>query len=79
MNESELQKFLRLEGEAVGLDDDLFEEGLLDSLAVVELLEVISKRSGIPIDALANDLSRVSNLTKILRFFESDSPEEHLR
>lgn len=79
MNKSELQKFLRLEGEAVGLDDDLFEEGLLDSLAVVELLEVISKRSGIPIEALANDLSRVSNLTKILQFFESDPPEEHLR
>lgn len=52
------------------LDMDLFEEGLLDSLAMAELLVAIEENFGIvlaPTEFDKNDLSSVNKIAKVLQ------------
>ena len=46
-----LRNISLIEKEAIGEDDDLLEEGLIDSLGIVQLLEYISQNFSVNIDA----------------------------
>lgn len=66
MREINIYKLLgRIEG-GIGLDENLFEDGFLDSLSALELLEQVSKASGISTIDLAADISQISTMRKIM-------------
>ena len=72
MTEKVLQIFIEVtdnEDIAEELDLDLFEAGLLDSLAIIEVLLEIEERLSItlqPTDLERSDMATVNNLTKFL-------------
>ena len=66
MNENDIYQLLgRLDG-GIGLDENLFEGEYVDSLSALELLEQVSKASGISTIDLAADISQISTIRKIM-------------
>ncbi|MBZ9690447.1 D-alanine--poly(phosphoribitol) ligase subunit DltC [Clostridium sp. M14] len=72
MKDKVLEMFIEVTGNdeiAEDLDLDLFEAGLLDSLAIIEMLLQIEEKLGIklqPTDLEREDMSTVNKLTKFL-------------
>ncbi|WP_252224592.1 D-alanine--poly(phosphoribitol) ligase subunit DltC [Clostridium sp. ZBS2] len=72
MKEKVLEMFIEVTGNdeiAEDLDLDLFEAGLLDSLAIIEMLLQIEEELGIklqPTDLEREDMSTVNKLTEFL-------------
>lgn len=72
MKDKVLEMFIEVTGNdeiAEDLDLDLFEAGLLDSLAIIEMLLQIEEKLGIklqPTDLERDDMSTVNKLTTFL-------------
>ena len=72
MKDEVLKIFIEVTGEeeiAEDLDLNLFEAGLLDSLAIIEVLLQIEEKLGIklqPTDLERDDMSTVNNMTAFL-------------
>lgn len=72
MRDQVLEMFIEVTGNdeiAEDLDLDLFEAGLLDSLAIIEMLLQIEEKLGIklqPTDLERDDMSTVNKLTSFL-------------
>ncbi|WP_315080549.1 D-alanine--poly(phosphoribitol) ligase subunit DltC [uncultured Clostridium sp.] len=72
MKDKVLEMFIEVTGNdeiAEDLDLNLFEAGLLDSLAIIEMLLQIEEKLGIklqPTDLEREDMSTVNKLTKFL-------------
>ncbi|MDR5587603.1 D-alanine--poly(phosphoribitol) ligase subunit DltC [Clostridium aquiflavi] len=72
MKDKVLEMFIEVTGNdeiAEDLDLDLFEAGLLDSLAIIEMLLQIEEKLGIklqPTDLEREDMSTVNRLTEFL-------------
>ncbi|MBY6836556.1 D-alanine--poly(phosphoribitol) ligase subunit DltC [Clostridium botulinum] len=72
MKDQVLEMFIEVTGNdeiAEDLDLDLFEAGLLDSLAIIEMLLQIEEKLGIklqPTDLEREDMSTVNKLTEFL-------------
>ncbi|ACD23620.1 D-alanine--poly(phosphoribitol) ligase subunit DltC [Clostridium botulinum] len=72
MKDKVLEMFIEVTGNdeiAEDLDLDLFEAGLLDSLAIIEMLLQIEEKLGIklqPTDLEREDMSTVNKLTEFL-------------
>lgn len=71
MTEEELGKAIGKNILEIPLDENLFDNGHLDSLSVLELVENLSIFTGIDALELAGDLSRISTLRKILLLVNS--------
>ena len=65
-----LEQITELDGLSWDKDLDLFEAGLLDSLAVIEVIVQIEVMTGVklqPTDFVREDISSVDNLSAFLR------------
>lgn len=65
-----LEQITELDGLSEDKDLDLFEAGLLDSLAVIEVIVQIEVMTGVklqPTDFVREDISSVDNLSAFLR------------
>jgi acyl carrier protein len=60
--------------ESVGVDDNLFASGLLDSLAIVQIVLYLEKTYGIDISAGGFDPERLATMASILDLIESARP-----
>lgn len=67
MTEEELSKILGKNAGDIGLDEDLFASGYLDSLSVLELLEKLSPITGMSSLELAADLAQISTMRRVLQ------------
>lgn len=45
------ENFALIDKETIGVDDPLIEEGIIDSLGIIQLLDYISQEFGIEVDA----------------------------
>lgn len=65
-----LEQITELDGLSEDKDLDLFEAGLLDSLAVIEVIVQIEAMTGVklqPTDFIREDISNVNNLSLFLK------------
>ena len=65
-----LEQITELDGLSEDKDLDLFEAGLLDSLAVIEVIVQIEAMTGVklqPTDFIREDISNVNNLSFFLK------------
>ena len=65
-----LEQITELDGLSEDKDFDLFEAGLLDSLAVIEVIVQIEAMTGVklqPTDFIREDISNVNNLSLFLK------------
>lgn len=65
-----LEQITELDGLSEDKDLDLFEAGLLDSLAVIEVIVQIEAMTGVklqPTDFVREDISNVNNLSLFLK------------
>ncbi len=65
-----LEQITELDGLSEDKDLDLFEAGLLDSLAVIEVIVQIEAMTGVklqPTDFIREDISKVNNLSLFLK------------
>ena len=65
-----LEQITELDGLSEDKDLDLFEAGLLDSLAVIEVIVQIEAMTGVklqPTDFIREDISNVNNLSRFLK------------
>ena len=65
-----LEQITELDGLSEDKDFDLFEAGLLDSLAVIEIIVQIEAMTGVklqPTDFISEDISNVNNLSLFLK------------
>ena len=65
-----LEQITELDGLSEDKDLDLFETGLLDSLAVIEVIVQIEAMTGVklqPTDFIREDISNVNNLSLFLK------------
>lgn len=56
----------------VGVDTEVIENGMLDSLAFVKLLVELENEFGIKIDLTALDLDDFSSVTRVARLVEAE-------
>lgn len=68
--------FLNERAESVGValpgaEDDLFEMGVLDSFALVDLISILEQKCGVKIPDADVDAARFQNINAIERYVES--------
>ena len=66
MSEAELSTILGKSISEIQLDEDLFANGILDSLSVIELIEKLARVTGVEAIELAGDLSQISTVRRIM-------------
>ncbi|MBN1051019.1 D-alanine--poly(phosphoribitol) ligase subunit DltC [Clostridium botulinum] len=74
MKDKVLEMFIEVTGNdeiAEDLDLDLFEAGLLDSLAIIEMLLQIEEKLGIKLQPTDLEREDMSNVNKLTEFLES--------
>ena len=77
MLEKELLKFVseraNVNEESIGIDSPLFSDGLLDSMAVLEVSAFVEKLSGVQFEIIDISLENLDSISRILSFVASRS------